>query len=233
MLSIISFFITALIVVLIIHFLIKHYLLYLPSSSDSSKKRVRFNLTPEVNNYQEEEQIRQETEDYLKPRNTRFLDTEEMEEMQEMEEMEEMAEMEEAAKCYKEGNNVKSELLQFVKDYDKKHSYQNAENSGGQEECDHDERDDDDLSQFFQINNNDKYAFTATPTCQNDEVLDELPAKLDNFSKDPAFSEETGSENVLSKDRWKYANEKVMNGGQKDGIQAYDNFNMTENFAVF
>ena len=64
--------------------------------------------------------------------------------------------------------------------------------------------------------------------------MDELPVKLDIFSKDPVFKEEVGSENTLSKDRWKYANEKIINGGIENGdVKAYDNFNMSDNFAMF
>ena len=226
MFSILSFFITALIVVLIIHFLIKHYLLYLPSpnqnqTTSSRKKQVRFNLQPEINNYQEEEQIRLDTDQYLRPINSRHL---EMEEEETSDELLTGSEIDYS----KETKNVKSELLQFVKDYDKT-SHIPCQPLG----CQPNHNDGDDLSQFFQISNNHKYLFTEAPTCQNDQVLDELPAKLDKFSKDPVFSEETSTELVLTKDRWKYANEKIMNGGEKDGIQAYDNFNSGENFAMF
>ncbi len=210
--STISPFFTGMVIVLIIHFTIKHYLLYIPNTP--KRKRVRFNNTPEI---KEIPNVPSHSSDsYLKPMDTRLNN-----DKHDLEKPEQPI-------------SIKSELLQYVKDYGK--NSKSSEDSISYEEDSllTNEEEDDDLSRYFQITNNDNYVFTETPTSKDDEVLDELPVELDKFSKDPAFTEEIGSENTLSKDRWKYANEKIINGGCQGGdVKAYDNFNMSDNFAMF
>ena len=212
--STVSPFFTGMVIVLIIHFSIKHYLLYIPNQRKI--KRVRFNTIPEIN---EIPNITSRDQGYLKSIDTRFSEDSEI------------------TKKPEDTINVKSELLQYVKDYGENSSSEQNNliyESDGEDNINVGEDDNDDLSKYFQIANNDNYVFTETPTSKDDEVLDELPIKLDVFSKDPVFKEEVGSENTLSKDRWKYANEKTINGGIENGdVKAYDNFNMSDNFAMF
>lgn len=203
--SIIPFF-TGMISILIIHFCIKHYLLYLPNTVlINSPKRVRFNERPDIRLIDN------------------ILTREEVSEEEQIENNNEN----ENGNLIRKSANLKSELLQFVKDYEKTNDNNDTILLDGDNE-------DDDLSKFFQINNNDTYDFKGALTCQDDQILDELPQKLDKFSKEPVFTEEEASEPVLSKERWKYANENTMNGGEQgDNIKAFDNFNMNDNFAMF
>ena len=218
--STISSFLTGLIIVLILHYSIKHYLLYLQSNKNSTK-RVRFNLNPTIRYIKNNKQSR---------KNNNLFDI--------SKKTVKTVESENTSEEIANKTDLKSELLNYVKTYNPSSNNKELEVLLEQEnnysETKLNNNSEDNLSSFFQINNNDTYQFVEAPTCQDDQILDELPTKIDSFSKEPIFTEENGSENTLSKDRWKYANEKVMNGGKDiNNIHAYDNFNMSDNFAQF
>ena len=84
------------------------------------------------------------------------------------------------------------------------------------------------------MDNEQKYVFEETPTKLIDRNMSELPSELDEFSKEAVFTEDNADTCSLSRDQWKYANERTMNGGPVlDGVQGFDNFLKNDNFAVF
>lgn len=198
-------FFFAMVVILIIHFMIQHYLLYMiPRTSSTGKKGSRRHRSVRFS-----EEIQVLGNDGEDPP-SKAIDPVTVE-----------AEPKEI--------DLKSELLNYVQQYQETAQPEDSTVDGNDSEMD----EYDELSQFFALSNNDKYVFQETPTSEDDLQMDALPLETDKFSKDALETTDCANEKALSKNQWSYSNERVMNGANMfGGVTGFDSYNMGENFAM-
>ena len=199
-------FFFAMVVILIIHFMIQHYLLYMIPQTTLGRARVGRQQQRSVR-FSEEIQVlgnsdRDSTEKATRPVTVN-------------------AEPKEI--------DLKSELLNYVQQYQETAQPDDSTVDGNDSEME----EYDELSQFFALANNDKYVFQETPTSEDDLGMDALPLETDKFSKDALETTDCANEKALSKNQWSYSNERVMNGANMfGGVTGFDSYNMGENFAM-
>ena len=188
-----SFFL-GLVMVLILHFAIKHYLLYIPkrysATTPKNSKKVRFQENTTVH----------EPTDIIDKQDTDSLD-------------------------------IKQELLKYAQQFgtstESEDPFSELDNLEGSSDTDG-------LSKYFQVDQEQKYVFEETPTDRGDRKMNELPAEVDEFSKEAVFTEDNADNCSLTREQWKYANERSINGGPiLDGVQGFDSYLKNDNFAVF
>jgi hypothetical protein len=195
-----SFFL-GLVMVLILHFAIKHYLLYLPPKRHSSKT-VKKDRNDKKVRFHEEHTVHELT------------DNDDNEDKQDTQSI-----------------DLKHELLKYAQQFststESEDPFSELDNIDETSETDG-------LSKYFQVDQEQKYVFEETPTDIGDRKLSELPAEVDEFSKEAVFTEENADTCSLSRDQWKYANERSLNGGSiLDGVKGFDSYLKNDNFAVF
>ena len=198
-------FFFAMVVILIIHFMIQHYLLYMiPQTPSVGKKGRRRQRSVR---FSEEIQVLGNNGEDSSPKASSQVTVE--------------AEPKEI--------DLKSELLNYVQQYQETAQPEDSTVDGNDSEMD----EYDELSQFFALSNNDKYVFQETPTSEDDLRMDALPLETDKFSKDALETTDCANEKTLSKNQWSYSNERVMNGANMFGeVTGFDSYNMGENFAM-
>ena len=218
-------FITGMVIVLILHFIIKHCLLW------KNNKRVRFNLNNELNDYSKQNMGNSYQIDSSDNRLDENISDENIFDENISDENDDLTTyIKHVVNDKKQNNNlnVKDELLKYVNNY--------TISSDDSNECDYELTDEikgEDLSHFFQINNKDEYTFNETPT--NEALqMNKLPTKIDIFSKEPIHTDDANNETFIQQDKWKYMKESPMNGGDvMINIKGYDSLGNSDTFATF